>query len=94
MLLCAEHLSNVLPNLLTAPQATFKYNPENKCVELVVDRDYQPGAACMLSNWAIGVCHTPAVGIVLVCSWCLCSVSHTVELFVDRNQVFLARWVS
>jgi hypothetical protein len=25
-------------------QATFKYNPENKCVELMVDRDYQPGA--------------------------------------------------
>uniref|UniRef100_A0A383VYM3 Rubisco LSMT substrate-binding domain-containing protein n=1 Tax=Tetradesmus obliquus TaxID=3088 RepID=A0A383VYM3_TETOB len=24
-------------------KATFKYNPENKCVELVVDRDYQPG---------------------------------------------------
>jgi hypothetical protein len=29
--------------LRAAPQATFKYNPGNKCVELVVDRDYTPG---------------------------------------------------
>lgn len=54
VLCCALSCHVMLCPIVRVCQATFKYNPANQAVELVVDRDYQKGGEWGAGFWYWG----------------------------------------